>query len=168
MNKQGHTYGAIMFAPLPAMSIGQISAPMGLVAAIACISAGNLPDRLEFGLIPHRTITHTLSLWFAMGLYGYHLTVDPTLTPFYEIKSYHEALGAILCGFGAGGVSHWIGDVLNKQPVPVFTPFDSFALYLFNSGDHQRFTCGLIALKAWLLTLLLRPESFLMNLLSSL
>ncbi|WP_432773897.1 metal-dependent hydrolase [Vibrio parahaemolyticus] len=160
MNKVGHTYGAILFAPLPAIQLLDVSPIHSAIAALACISCGNLPDRLEFGTIPHRTITHILSIWLAIAIYGYLLAASKTTIPIEPLTATSSIVGAILCGCGAGGVSHWLGDVFNKQAVPVFTPFDTFALYLFKSGSHQRFTCGFISLVAWFFVLLLRELSF--------
>ncbi|WP_147422109.1 metal-dependent hydrolase [Vibrio harveyi] len=158
MNRVGHTYGAMMFAPLPAAMLLDASPLHSMLGALACISAANLPDRLEFGKIPHRTLTHTLSIWLSIAVYGYMLALSLVVIPFEPLKATSTILGAIICGFGCGGVSHWLGDVPNKQPVSTFTPWDGFALYLFKSGEHQRFTIALIGLEAWFLILFLRSE----------
>ncbi|UTZ44548.1 metal-dependent hydrolase [Vibrio campbellii] len=156
MNRIGHTYGAMMFAPLPAAILLDASPLHSMLGALACISAANLPDRLEFGRIPHRTFTHTLSIWLVMAAYGYMVALSLTNVPIAALQSTSTILGAIICGFGCGGISHWLGDVLNKQPVSTFTPWDGFALYLFKSGEHQRFTVALIGLEAWFIILFLR------------
>lgn len=149
-----------MFAPLPVYLLSDASALHSLLGAIGCLSAANLPDRLEFGKIPHRTITHTLSIWLSIAAYGYALAFSFVSPPLEALKPMSTILGAIVCGFGAGGVSHWLGDVMNKQPVPVFTPWDGFALYLFKSGSHQLFSVALIGLEAWFLIFFLRSMKY--------
>ena len=149
----------MMFAPLPASLLLDATPLHSALGALACISAANLPDKLEFGTIPHRTITHTLSIWLAIAVYGYMLALTLTTLPFEASKATSSIIGAIICGYGCGGVSHWLGDVPNKQPVSTLTPWDGFALYLFKSGEHQKLTVASIGLEAWLLILTLRPET---------
>ncbi len=144
------------FAPLPVTILNDTSSLHSLLGAIACVSAANVPDRLEFWKIPHRGVTHTLSIWSSLAAYGYMLAIGSWLIPFEALEPFSSILGAIICGFGCGGVSHWLGDVLNKQPVATLTPFDGVALYLFKSGQYQKLTVALIGLEAYLFILLLR------------
>lgn len=145
LNKKGHFYGAIAFAPLPCNLMGQVSIEYGAIAALSCVISSSLPDQLEFGRIPHRTITHTLSIWLLLSYFGYGLSFGEFALLIGEFAEYNGITGAALCGVGSGGVSHWLGDVFNKKPVPIFTPLDGMALRLFHSGEHQTLTCFFIA-----------------------
>ena len=149
MNRIGHSWGALAFAPAPIIELINLSPVHAAIGGLACLSGSSAPDWLEFKIIPHRTITHVLSLWLCVAVYGYHLAYGLT-DGIPAITSANSFLGAFLLGFGAGGISHWLGDVLNKQPVPIFTLWDRVAFGLFRSGDHQRLTCLFISVVAWL------------------
>lgn len=151
MNRIGHTWAALAFSPAT-LSPDALHQPERAALAIAgLLSGAGAPDWLEFRVIPHRTLTHTLSLWLCGALYGlnmmtgYFVELIPDLT-------YHAALGALLWGFSCGGISHWLGDVLNYKPVPVLTPFDGVALGLFASGDKQAFSTLFVFLVSLALT----------------
>lgn len=165
MNRTGHAWGALCFAPVPLALMADATPLHSILAFLGCLSGSSAPDWLEFDRIPHRTYTHTLSLWLAVTAYGYHLALGDTFVPIEALKATSTILGAILCGFGCGCISHWLGDVLNRQPVPIFTPFDRYCLNLFASGSHQRITCAFIFSVACILAAFLRPLSFRIDLL---
>ena len=165
MNRTGHAWGALCFAPVPLALMADTTPLHSILAFLGCLSGSSAPDWLEFDRIPHRTYTHILSIWLAVTAYGYHLAVGGTFIPIEALKATSTILGAILCGFGCGCVSHWLGDVLNRQPVPIFTPFDRYCLNLFASGSHQRITCVFIFSVACILVGFLRPLLFRIDLL---
>nr|AKN37027.1 hypothetical protein [Vibrio cyclitrophicus]AKN38263.1 hypothetical protein [Vibrio splendidus] len=80
-----------------------------------------------------------------MSFFGYGLSFGEFALLIGELAEYNGIAGALLCGIGSGGVSHWLGDVFNKKPVPIFTPLDGMALRLFHSGERQALTCFFIA-----------------------
>ena len=160
MDRKGHTWAALAFSPLPIASLLDMHPALAAITGLACVSGSSLPDTLEFNRIPHRTFTHILSIWACMAILGYQMATGAITIPFELITPTSSILGAILLGFGCGGVSHWLGDVLNNQPVPVFTPWDKFSLNLFKSGCHQLLSCLFVSLVAWSGVAILRDVSF--------
>ncbi len=152
MKGKGHLWGALAFAPLPLTLFYPVHPASAALALVGCFFGARAPDYLELDFIPHRTITHTLSIWLCVALYGAYAYLPPDMR-INELEATSKEIGALICGFGCGGVSHWLGDVLNIQRVPVFTPFDRFAFGLFRSGDHQAFSCLFIFLISLALTL---------------
>ncbi|HCG5104969.1 metal-dependent hydrolase [Vibrio alginolyticus] len=152
MNRLGHVAGAIAFSPVAILPVWDTNPLLTPLCAMGLIIGSNAPDWLEFGVIPHRTFTHILSIWLCIALYGLLSLIG---LPYIEMTPFTPArpeLAALLAGFGCGGISHWLGDVLNMRPVPIVTPFDKIALRLFNSGTNQSFTCLFIFLVSLALT----------------
>ena len=164
MTGKGHTMCGMVAGIAPA-SAAYVTA--GFIPAIAAwaftIVGSTAPDWLEFPKevkkkvngkimtvlvrrIPHRTITHTISVWvlamafFYISLAGTHAYSIPQLLPI---------ISAIGLGFSYGGVIHLLGDIPNKQRIPIFTKFDGVSLSLWKSGEFEKtlvFICGLISL----------------------
>lgn len=148
MTNKGHCRAAFIFSIVPiliCLDHGSISA---LLSFISCIAAASFPDWSErLFKIPHRTIFHTLSLWVALGMYSYE---NLSISPFW----------AIGLGFSCGCISHWLGDVPNKQGLPIFTPLDRFSLHLWDSGEHEQITISLIAIIALMIAAMIKPEIY--------
>ncbi|MGF1905226.1 metal-dependent hydrolase [Aliivibrio salmonicida] len=128
MNNKGHCRGALAFSIIPT----SLSLDHGFIFAflsfMSCLSAASFPDWAEKLMkLPHRSLFHTLSIWVGLSMYSYSNLGD-------------GPLWCVLFGFSCGGVSHWVGDVPNKQGLPIFTPKDRFALHLWESGKHQNLT----------------------------
>jgi membrane-bound metal-dependent hydrolase YbcI (DUF457 family) len=152
MNRLGHVAGAISFSPVAITPLWPEYPTLTGLCAVSLIVGSNAPDWLEFGVIPHRTFTHVLTIWLCIALYGLFSILNAALLHQIGINAASKEIAAILLGFGAGGMSHWLGDVLNMRPVPIVTPFDKIALGLFNSGTNQPFTCLFIFLVSLALT----------------
>lgn len=155
MNRIGHVAGAICFSPAVLYPLWQQTPLLSGIACAALIIGSNAPDWLEFNIIPHRTITHVLAIWLSVAAYGLLSLNYDQLLHLMGFTATSGGIGAFLWGIGCGGVTHWIGDVLNQRPVPIVTVFDKISLRLFNSGEHQPFTCFFIFLVSLALTKLI-------------
>lgn len=163
MTGKGHTMCGIAAGIAPA-SAAYVAG--GFIPAIAAwvftIAGSTAPDWLEFPKevkkkvngktmtvlvrrIPHRTVTHTIAAWvlatffFYIALAGTHAYGIPHLLPI---------LSAIGLGFSYGGVIHLLGDLPNKQRIPIFTKFDGISLNLWKSGEFEKslaVLCGVIS-----------------------
>jgi hypothetical protein len=155
MNKSGHTLAGLCISPLTINALSDVGAGASLISLVGCLSGSGAPDYLELNFIKHRTITHILSVWLAMATYGYSLAHGLIDAPCDALSEYEWIIGAFLCGYGAGGISHWIGDLPNKQPIPVITPFDRVCLGWFSSGEYQKTTsatilmASLVVIEGW-------------------
>ncbi|UKA04592.1 metal-dependent hydrolase [Photobacterium damselae] len=164
MTGKGHTICGIVSGIAPASAAYVAGGFIPAIAAWAFTIAGSTaPDWLEFPKevrkkingktttvlvrrIPHRTITHTIIAWafatffFYISLAGTHAYGIPHLLPI---------ISAIGLGFSYGGVVHLIGDLPNKQRIPIFTRFDGISLNLWKSGEFEKtlaVICGAISL----------------------
>jgi len=77
--------------------------------------------------IPHRTITHYMSLWIgAIGWCGYQLYLG-------QGTGAELVLYVLGIGFAAGGLSHVLCDLLTPMGVPVLDPTCRKSLHLVHS-----------------------------------
>lgn len=140
--------------PVPLYELISIEPTYAAIAIIGLFSGANAPDYLECKLINHRTITHTLSIWLAVALFGLQLAQSMPPAQWPNLTANSGEFGSLLFGFGCGGVAHWIGDVFNHHSIPVLTPFDKVSFGLYRSGEGQALTCSFIILLAWLIVFL--------------
>ncbi|MCG6387548.1 hypothetical protein K6U51_12705 [Vibrio fluvialis] len=152
MNRLGHVAGAVSFSPVTLTPLWPDAPILSAIACAGLIVGSNAPDWLEFGIIPHRTITHILLIWLSVALYGLLSLSGSSMLDAIEVQATSKEIGAFLWGLGGGAISHWLGDVMNMRAVPIVTPFDKIALRMFNSGEHQAFTCLFIFLVSLALT----------------
>ncbi|MGR5557814.1 metal-dependent hydrolase [Vibrio fortis] len=171
MTGKGHTLCGIFGGIAPAAIAYESTSSIvpALFAYAACVIGSTAPDWMEIPLskkqtnkdgtgeitvqktlIPHRTWTHIICVWFALcvGAYGglgneswFNLSIDlgPTNTSF-------------LLGFTYGGLLHLFGDLPNKQKIPIFTPWDGIALNLWKSGRFEKTLVGLVVLMSGIWT----------------
>ena len=164
MTGKGHTMCGIASGIAPASAAYMAGGFIPAVAAwVFTIVGSTAPDWLEFPKevkkkvngktttvlirrIPHRTITHTIAAWvimvffFYISLVGSHAFGIPHLLPVFS---------AIGLGFGYGGVIHLLGDLPNKQRIPIFTKFDGISLNLWKSGEFEKtmvIICAVVSL----------------------
>ncbi|MCY9860988.1 metal-dependent hydrolase [Vibrio coralliirubri] len=158
MTGTGHTLsGLVSGLPLGYVvyaSSGSLVA--SLVAAACCILGSTAPDWLEIPysaskknakgedvaitkrILKHRGLTHILSVWVLVTLWSF-LYVRDGYSSFFSIDLPYLLASAIF-GFSYGGVLHLLGDIPNRQRIPIFTTYDGIALGLWESGKGERFT----------------------------
>lgn len=83
------------------------------------------PDWLEFGVIPHRTITHLPLVWLALIVASVATInqIEPT-----------NFISGVLIGFTLAALSHWVGDVGTPMGVPLVRPSSRVTLRLWGTG----------------------------------
>lgn len=162
MTGAGHTLSGII-GGLP-LGYMVYAASGSLVAAFitttSCVLGSTAPDWMEipYGttkkdpkgntvsvtkrLLKHRGVTHILSLWVLVTLWAFLYIKDGYSTIFSVELPY--LLVAAIFGFAYGGVLHLLGDIPNRQRVPIFTCYDGIALGLWESGKGERLTCFLL------------------------
>lgn len=138
MTGKGHCRGALVFSLFPVVSVFEIAGgSASLVAFLVCIGSASLPDWSERLLrLPHRSIFHCLSAWLGLAMYSFSILET---VPF---------CGAFGLGLSSGCIAHWLGDVPNKRGMPIFTPWDRFALHLWSSGKNEGITIIFILIAA--------------------
>jgi membrane-bound metal-dependent hydrolase YbcI (DUF457 family) len=162
MTGTGHTLtGLLGGIPLAALSYHYGSGVIGATTIVAMTTLGSTaPDWLEVPykstskdkngnavevtkrLLKHRGVTHIFVIWLAAFLWAFcYLKAGHDITGFTELPIMAVAM---IFGFCGGGVLHLLGDIPNKQKVPIFTPFDGIALNLWKSGNFERTTGGLL------------------------
>lgn len=120
---------------------------VALISAFVCVSGATAPDWLEIRkkgggtVIKHRTITHWVLLWVLLLALGLNITnleilSDTILSSDLFLLS---SLGALIVGFSAGGLSHLLTDLPNKQGIPILFPNQRFCLYAWKSGRNEQF-----------------------------
>ncbi|UJF17947.1 metal-dependent hydrolase [Vibrio sp. SS-MA-C1-2] len=153
MTGKGHILSAMAMAPGLGYMTYQFdhSIPMAMLSTIFCLLGSTAPDWLEIPIkqkkgkkviirrvIKHRTITHVASLWLMLLYFSYCQLADTPLLPWQF--QYERIYDYMLFGFAVGGCLHLLGDIQNKQPIPIFTLKDGFALNLFKSGKGEFIT----------------------------
>lgn len=161
MTGLGHTKTGIVFGIVPA-TICYVHYDFNYAAFsyLLCVLFSTAPDWLEIQkrnkvqvtrsngesqletrvstVIPHRTITHIVSVW-TMGL----LVALNSISQFsHNLASYLPQLdskisASALLGMCCGGLIHLTWDIPNKKPIPVFTPWDKLGLNLWKSGKNE-------------------------------
>ncbi|MDK9790598.1 metal-dependent hydrolase [Vibrio sp. D431a] len=169
MTGKGHTQCGFAFSVFPIMvSYQNVGAIPAALAMITCVLGATAPDWLEIRvtkngesrtLIPHRTITHIIALWTLLAIYAY-CSVKGIDTPYYDLPLIeHGSVAASLFGFACGGLVHLLGDIPNKQKIPIFTTYDGIAFNLWKSGKNEGLLVALtsfiaMALMLWELEIL--------------
>lgn len=99
----------------------------GLISAIAAFVGSVLPDVLEFrGIVPHRTITHSLWLWLFLCLAVWFIYIESGSTSILLYLLFFVASGAVL---------HLCEDALSMKGIPLATPFgESVGLRIYRTG----------------------------------
>lgn len=126
---------------------------LGSLVAIGTILGSTAPDYLEIRrkvyrdgqcvgtrtLIPHRTITHTVSLWVGLLYLAYCLAVgDNKVSDYiYSYINLGDYIPYFFIGYALGGILHLLVDLPNLQPIPILTPWDKFSLKLWRSGKME-------------------------------
>lgn len=166
MTGAGHTLtGVLAGIPLAALSYKLGAGVTGSLACLAtCTLASTAPDWLEIPyratktvkdvkgkevvtvvtkrLLKHRGITHIILAWVAAFLWSFvYLKAGSDIFGWTDLP---KTTVAILFGFFAGGVLHLMGDLPNKQKVPILTPWDGISLNIWKSGEFERTTGALL------------------------
>ncbi len=160
MTGHGHTNTGVVFGLVPAAyCYAELGWQYAALSFALCVLFSTAPDWLEIQvtkevevnraekktieprvstLIPHRTVTHIVSVWTLIGVIGVH-SINPFNFPYSEhIPTVgYDTIAACLIGISAGGLIHLIWDIPNKKPVPVFTLFDRVGLGLWKSGKYE-------------------------------
>ncbi|CAH7366272.1 conserved membrane hypothetical protein [Vibrio chagasii] len=159
MTGKGHTLCGIAFCAAPSVIAFNHSGVIpAVLAALFCIIGATAPDWMEirrtvkgggsYTLIPHRTITHIISVWAALVYWSYSSLLGTTLIieTLPLIDSTYAAASTF--GFACGGLIHLLGDIPNKQKIPILTLWDGIALNLWKSGKNETFMVILTAVLA--------------------
>ena len=162
MTGTGHTLTGILGGiPLAVLSYHYGGDVIGSTTVVAMTTLGSTaPDWLEIPykstskdkkgnevtvtkrLLKHRGVTHIFTLWLTVFLWAFcYLKAGYDITGVTELPN---MLVAMIFGFCGGGVLHLLGDMPNKQKVPIFTPFDGISLNLWKSGKFERTTGALL------------------------
>lgn len=169
MTGKGHqAIGLILTAPCYYLitNMGFSYIP-GLLCSIGVFCGAKAPDYLEitYGLgkgrrsiFRHRGITHWWALWLIplIMIYSALLSINGQKNSVYDLLINNniyllnfqniEYFYFALLGFLIGGISHILTDLPNKRGVPIFTPFDSFSLNLWESGKFEKTIIFLVSL----------------------
>ncbi|MGR5347573.1 metal-dependent hydrolase [Vibrio mediterranei] len=155
MTGVGHLYTGFALALYPASIVQEHGWLAMCLAAGATVLGSTAPDWLEIPitikdkdtkkrigtrrLIKHRTWTHVLLWWIAAFWVCASLVRGDTLPYLDSFDWTHkDLLFSTLVGFTAGGVLHLLCDLPNKQSIPLFTPWDRFALNFWNSNRFEK------------------------------
>lgn len=153
MTGHGHTNTGLLFGAFPAsIAFFSFGFEYSIIAYIFCLVFSTAPDWLELQvkknlngvsvvttLIPHRTITHIVFVWFLIFSLGLR-TTHPSFLPDFLVNCFPilpSMLATILLGVGSGGLIHLLWDLPNKKPIPFFTLWDRVGLNLWKSGRFE-------------------------------
>lgn len=102
----------------------------GLLSAFAAFVGSVLPDVLEFrGVVPHRTLTHSLWVWLPLCISLWFFYVKNGSTSIYCFLLFFVASGAVL---------HICEDALSIKGVPLLSPFgESVGLRVYQTGTFS-------------------------------
>ena len=94
------------------------------------------PDKAEAGVIPHRTITHSLLLWTLLFL-GFRALLGIVFSSLPEelLKSAAFFTANAVQGFFVGALSHLLADSLTITGVPIFLHRPRVAFRFFRTGS---------------------------------
>ncbi|PSV01086.1 metal-dependent hydrolase [Photobacterium kishitanii] len=170
MTGQGHTAAGIVSGIAPA-SAAYVAG--GIVPAIAAwiftISGSTAPDWLECPrektvkingsnrkvisrVLNHRGVTHTISYWCLATLFFYFSLTNQKI--FGHLFHIDTLVASIALGFFYGGCIHLLGDLPNRQKIPVFLyKYDGISLNLFKSGRWEKTTVFICAVISVLISL---------------
>jgi inner membrane protein len=134
---------------LTGMAAGVLCAPLNPIGFLCSVAGGWLggvaPDWLEFPvggrrLIPHRRVTHWMTLWVALAVVAYS-----------NIGDFSPIVANTFLGFACGGLAHCLGDLPNPAGVPLIHPWERTSLDWWLSGKYD-WTLGLgsLGLALWL------------------
>ncbi|WP_210498431.1 metal-dependent hydrolase [Vibrio crassostreae] len=153
MTGKGHTQTGVVFGFLTLVILYPVVEHYyALLGYVCCVVFSSAPDWLEIQrkiklsdggvavstLIPHRTVTHVISLWFFVFLTGF-LSLYPNESPSWLewLPKVGELYASIFVGVGMGGLIHLLWDIPNKKPVPMVTLWDKVGLNLWKSGRFE-------------------------------
>jgi inner membrane protein len=126
MTRTGHHLTGLA-AGILAAGLFHGTAPSLAWLIVPCAWFGGVaPDRLEYlgpwRWVRHRTVTHWWLLWVALLGYAVYLG---------------GFAGALLFGFGLGGLTHLLFDLPNPMGVPALHPWHRVSLRWWRSGEHE-------------------------------
>ena len=141
---------------------GILYAPVCVVALcfmFGCAMGAWAPDWTEFAFfyrgyrqsfIPHRTLTHTVTLWIFLSITAcwFMISVD---TP------WHYLLSWLAFGFTLAGLLHVLIDMLSPTGVPILKPFGpraSFRVYCTGDFSELKVTVPFVLSGVGFITLL--------------
>lgn len=162
MTGAGHTLsGLVGSVPLAVIVFNATGSVVGAAAAITCAIMGSTaPDWLEIPykstkikengiekkvtkrLLKHRGVTHIVSIWVLIFLWAF-LYIKDGENPIFDFEL-PMLIVSMVYGFAGGGIMHLIGDLPNKQKIPVFSTFDGISLNIWESGKYELLTTFII------------------------
>ncbi|KDM90891.1 metal-dependent hydrolase [Photobacterium galatheae] len=168
MTGTGHTLtGLLSGIPLAYLTLSYGAGVTASIATLACCTLGSTaPDWMEIPytregknkngntikvtkrVLKHRGVTHILSVWVLLFFWSFIYLKDGA-NPLGDLDI-PISIVASLFGFFGGGIVHWLGDLPNKQKLPIFTTLDGISLNIWQSGNFER-TTGLMILIASIL-----------------
>lgn len=129
----GRTHEAIGVAT--ALGVCALTGPTPMQGAVlvgCSFATSRLPDRLEFGVLPHRGPTHWL---LTAGLVIVVLTLAASLT-----VDTRPFAGTVMAGVACGYLMHLAADCCTVSGVPLYGPFSGRDRHLLPRG--HRFVTG--------------------------
>lgn len=88
-------------------------------------------------VLPHRGITHTLSIWLVVSYMMHRLA--------FQVED-HNLTYLLFFSYSFGAVIHILGDLPNKKGVPLLPFCPKFCLKLWGCSQNERLTCFLLVL----------------------
>ena len=156
MTGKGHFQTGIAFS-ISAFLFSKDLGGIHWISAFFCIIGVNAPDYLEIRrgentIIPHRTITHWIPLWFLVFFYSV-FCLDSNYFDFFGYLHFpvlDTLQASALLGFSIGALLHLLFDLPNPMGVPLVLPWKRVSLNLWKSGEREKF----IIWTVWLFTFL--------------
>ena len=162
MTGSGHTLsGLVSSIPLTVLAFNTtLSVTATIAVASCCVVGATAPDWLEIPysstkrtingkqkkvikrVFKHRGITHIAAIWVISFFWAF-LYLKDGHDPFNNIEI-PQTLVAMLFGFSWGGILHLLGDLPNKQKIPIFTPLDGISFNLWKSGKMEKTTTTIL------------------------
>lgn len=136
MRKTAHTLSGIILGSACALHYPIL--PTAPMIGLGILWGINSPDWLEIAryqhpvgrvsFIEHRTFTHWLPAWIALG--GY--------LAYYGYNHIHQWWWTLPFGFVLGGIIHLLTDLPNPTGIPILTPFKKsrVSLHWWKSGSY--------------------------------
>lgn len=170
MTGSGHTLtGFVAGIPLAVLCYQNGAGVTGTIGCLAaCVMGATAPDWLEVPykskqkgkngtpqvvrkrLLKHRGVTHIITLWGMAFLWSFTYLKEGS-DPL-KFTEFSLLMISLLFGFFGGGVLHLLGDIPNKQKIPIFTPWDGIAFNLWKSGEYERVTGAILLILSLLFT----------------
>lgn len=153
VNGSGHSVsaigtGGILYASSTVFGFSPWMPLVGILMGVKAPDYLELPISHTIRLIPHRTITHWLSLWILLLAFSLHgMIFGNQLT--YLANSF-------FMGYALGGLTHCFCDAGTRMGIPVINPFRRRSFYLLRNPFTQWAFLSLFTLLGyfcWKLTL---------------